>query len=246
MCFEVRFAEDLDDPVFAATLRTELGHTIVVARSDQHGRADRRLQGRRNASTARFELPNWLTPSRYTLTPSVAREGTGDERARAGRGHGLDRDPRRRRAAASSSCRSTSGSSAHEHQPGASACPMPGARRAQPPRARPVGARRRLPPLLVAHVHARAHRIQAALLRLGARLPVDADAAAAAVRRAVGLLHQGRPRQRRQAARRSSTTAPSCSARSCCSPSSPKRPRAPCAASSTARTWCARSTSRGW
>ncbi len=25
----------------------------------------------------RFELPNWLTPSRYTLTPSVAREGTG-------------------------------------------------------------------------------------------------------------------------------------------------------------------------
>jgi hypothetical protein len=25
----------------------------------------------------RFELPNWLTPSRYMLTPSVAREGTG-------------------------------------------------------------------------------------------------------------------------------------------------------------------------
>ena len=37
MCFEVRFAEDLLDPVFAATLRNELGHTIVVARSDQHG-----------------------------------------------------------------------------------------------------------------------------------------------------------------------------------------------------------------
>ena len=37
MCFEVRFAEDLDDPVFAATLRTELGHTIIVARTDQHG-----------------------------------------------------------------------------------------------------------------------------------------------------------------------------------------------------------------
>src|SRR5262249_8168966 len=27
MCFEARFAEDLSDPVFAATLRTELGHT---------------------------------------------------------------------------------------------------------------------------------------------------------------------------------------------------------------------------
>ncbi len=35
MCFEVRFAEDLADPVFAATLRTELGHTIIVARSDE-------------------------------------------------------------------------------------------------------------------------------------------------------------------------------------------------------------------
>ena len=37
MCFEVRFAEDLEDPVFAATLRTELGHTIIVARSDERG-----------------------------------------------------------------------------------------------------------------------------------------------------------------------------------------------------------------
>jgi ABC-type polysaccharide/polyol phosphate transport system ATPase subunit len=77
MCFEVRIAEDLTDPVFAATLRTELGHTIVVARSDQHAhetgtfRAGERI-------TARFDLPNWLTPSRYTLTPSVAREGTGE------------------------------------------------------------------------------------------------------------------------------------------------------------------------
>ena len=26
---------------------------------------------------ARFELPNWLTPSRYMLTPSLARAGTG-------------------------------------------------------------------------------------------------------------------------------------------------------------------------
>ena len=27
---------------------------------------------------ARFAIPNWLTPSRYLLTPSLAREGTGD------------------------------------------------------------------------------------------------------------------------------------------------------------------------
>ena len=28
---------------------------------------------------ATFDLPNWLTSSRYTLTPSVARAGTGDD-----------------------------------------------------------------------------------------------------------------------------------------------------------------------
>ncbi len=76
MCFEVRFAEDLDDPVFAATLRTELGHTIVVARSDERGAASGSFKAGETV-TVRFELPNWLTPSRYMLTPSVAREGTG-------------------------------------------------------------------------------------------------------------------------------------------------------------------------
>jgi ABC-type polysaccharide/polyol phosphate transport system ATPase subunit len=76
MCFEVRFAEDLDDPVFAATLRTELGHTIVVARSDERGGVSGSFRSGETV-TVRFVLPNWLTPSRYLLTPSVAREGTG-------------------------------------------------------------------------------------------------------------------------------------------------------------------------
>jgi ABC-type polysaccharide/polyol phosphate transport system ATPase subunit len=77
MCFEVRFAEELGDPVFAATLRTELGHTIVVARSDQHGRGSGDFKAGESV-IASFELPNWLTSSRYTLTPSVARAGTGE------------------------------------------------------------------------------------------------------------------------------------------------------------------------
>jgi ABC-type polysaccharide/polyol phosphate transport system ATPase subunit len=78
MCFEARLAEDLVDPVFAATLRTEMGHTIIVARSDQHGE---RSGSFRPGETviARFDLPNWLTSSRYTLTPSLAREGTGEQ-----------------------------------------------------------------------------------------------------------------------------------------------------------------------
>ncbi len=77
MCFEVRFAEELRDPVFAATLRTELGHTIVVARSDQHGESAGSF-GAGESAIVRFDLPSWLTPSRYTLTPSVALEGTGE------------------------------------------------------------------------------------------------------------------------------------------------------------------------
>lgn len=77
MCFEVRFGEDLLNPVFAATLRTELGHTIVVARSDQHGGASGSFKAGESV-IATFAIPNWLTPSRYTLTPSVAREGTGE------------------------------------------------------------------------------------------------------------------------------------------------------------------------
>jgi ABC-type polysaccharide/polyol phosphate transport system ATPase subunit len=77
MCFEVRFAEEVRDPVFAATLRTELGHTIVVARSDQHGHGSGSYAAGETV-LARFDLPSWLTPSRYTLTPSIAREGTGE------------------------------------------------------------------------------------------------------------------------------------------------------------------------
>ncbi len=91
MCFEARLGEDLADPVFAVTLRTELGHTIIVARSDrsrvtlasgehprsgQHGHSSGSYMAGESV-VARFSIPNWLTPSRYMLTPSLAREGTG-------------------------------------------------------------------------------------------------------------------------------------------------------------------------
>ena len=78
MCFEAHLGEDLVEPVFAATLRTELGHTILVARSDQHGGASGSFKAG-DTVVARFDLPNWLTPSRYLMTPSLARQGTGDD-----------------------------------------------------------------------------------------------------------------------------------------------------------------------
>jgi ABC-type polysaccharide/polyol phosphate transport system ATPase subunit len=76
MCFEARVGEDLEDPVFAATLRNELGHTIVIARSDQHGGTSGSFRAGETV-VARFAMPSWLTASRYTLTPSLARAGTG-------------------------------------------------------------------------------------------------------------------------------------------------------------------------
>jgi ABC-type polysaccharide/polyol phosphate transport system ATPase subunit len=76
MCFEASLGEDLLNPVFAITLRTELGHTILVARSDQHGHPSGSFEAGESV-IARFDIPNWLTPSRYLMTPSLAREGTG-------------------------------------------------------------------------------------------------------------------------------------------------------------------------
>jgi ABC-type polysaccharide/polyol phosphate transport system ATPase subunit len=78
MCFEARFGEDVAEPVFAATLRTELGHTIMVARSDHHGHPIGSFKAGETA-VARFDIPSWLTPSRYLLTPSLASEGTGEK-----------------------------------------------------------------------------------------------------------------------------------------------------------------------
>ncbi len=76
MCFETRIAEDLHDPVFAATLRNELGHTIIVARSDRPGESSGSFRAGETV-IARFAVPKWLGPSRYSLTPSLAHEGTG-------------------------------------------------------------------------------------------------------------------------------------------------------------------------
>ena len=105
----------------------------------------------------------------------------------------------------------------------------------------PDRARRRPAPALAPHADARGHRLQAALLRLGARLPVAADAAAAAVRRPLRRLHAGRAARRR---RRATTRSRCCSA-SCSSRSSPRPPAARVTRSSTARRWSARSSSRG-
>ena len=158
-------------------------HTVFARRTAGAARRDRRLARRRGACRA-FALRR-AGPSRYTLTPSVARDGAERRRARPPRG------PRARSSctlaspAASSTSRTRSRSSA-----GMSADVAARAAR------RPVAIGGDLRRFWSLTLDARRHRVQAALLRLGARLPVVAGAPADAVRRALRRLHPGRAARR--------------------------------------------------
>jgi ABC-type polysaccharide/polyol phosphate transport system ATPase subunit len=75
--FEVVVHEPLEDPVFSITLRNEAHHTILVERTDwRHGSTGVFEPGERAIIT--FQFDNWLAPSRYTASPSIARGGTGE------------------------------------------------------------------------------------------------------------------------------------------------------------------------
>jgi ABC-type polysaccharide/polyol phosphate transport system ATPase subunit len=78
VCTEIRFNEDMTDPIFGATLRNEVGATVfATSTADGHGPTGRFCAG--DAVVVRLAFENWLTASNYTVTPSVAREGMGDE-----------------------------------------------------------------------------------------------------------------------------------------------------------------------
>jgi ABC-type polysaccharide/polyol phosphate transport system ATPase subunit len=75
-CMEVRFNEAISDPIFGFTLRNEVGSTVFATTTDEgHGQTGQFLSGQ--TAVAKLTFENWLTPSRYGLTPSVARRGTG-------------------------------------------------------------------------------------------------------------------------------------------------------------------------
>jgi ABC-type polysaccharide/polyol phosphate transport system ATPase subunit len=77
-CFEVEFHEPLSDPIFGFTVRNDAGATIFATTtaltSVQTGEFS---SGQTTVVRMRFE--NWLTASRYALSPSVARSGTGED-----------------------------------------------------------------------------------------------------------------------------------------------------------------------
>ena len=75
-CMEVRFNESISDPIFGFTLRNEVGSTVFATTTRQgHGQTGQFLPGQTTVAKLTFE--NWLTPSRYMLTPSIARDGAG-------------------------------------------------------------------------------------------------------------------------------------------------------------------------
>ena len=74
--WEVRFFDEVLDPVFALSLRNDAGHTIFTTSTAWREQHTGRFQaGELVRVRATFDA--WLAPSRYRATPSVARAGSG-------------------------------------------------------------------------------------------------------------------------------------------------------------------------
>ena len=70
-CFEVQFAEPIDNPVFGIVLRNDAHHVIVSIASDwRHGATGRFAAGERVRVV--FQFDSWLAASRYSLTAAVS------------------------------------------------------------------------------------------------------------------------------------------------------------------------------
>jgi ABC-type polysaccharide/polyol phosphate transport system ATPase subunit len=75
---EVRAHEPLTDPVVAISLRNEAHQTIVsIATHWRHGETGEYDTG--DVFIVFFQFESWLAPGRYTVTPSVARRGSGSD-----------------------------------------------------------------------------------------------------------------------------------------------------------------------
>jgi hypothetical protein len=76
MVTEVRFNEAIENPVFGLSLRNDVGHTVFATTSQwAHPQTGHFESG--ETVIVRVRLDAWLGPSRYRITPSVARQGSG-------------------------------------------------------------------------------------------------------------------------------------------------------------------------
>jgi len=76
LAMSVRFHETVEDPVFAFSLRNELGHTVFVT-STLLRELETGTFAAGDVVTIRAKLEHRFAPSQYKLTPSVARAGGG-------------------------------------------------------------------------------------------------------------------------------------------------------------------------
>jgi ABC-type polysaccharide/polyol phosphate transport system ATPase subunit len=76
-CMEVRMNEALEEPIFGVTIRNDAGATVFSTASQFSAFSSGSFRPSETA-IVRLRFENWLTPSRYLLSPSIARNGTGE------------------------------------------------------------------------------------------------------------------------------------------------------------------------
>jgi ABC-type sugar transport system ATPase subunit len=76
MAVSVRFHGEVEHPIVGVTLRNEMGHTFFVATTEWQG-VDLGTRHAGDEITVRFSLDTPFATSRYVLTPSIARAGSG-------------------------------------------------------------------------------------------------------------------------------------------------------------------------
>jgi ABC-type polysaccharide/polyol phosphate transport system ATPase subunit len=78
VCMDVRFHHAIDEPIFAVSLRNEPRHTVFATSTRWSGAATGSFEAG-DEVRVRIAFENWLAPSRYDATPSVARPGAGSD-----------------------------------------------------------------------------------------------------------------------------------------------------------------------
>jgi hypothetical protein len=78
VCMDVRFHAAIEEPIFAVSVRNEPRHTVFATSTRWTGQPTGAFAAGEEARV-RIAFDNWLAPSRYDATPSVARAGTGDD-----------------------------------------------------------------------------------------------------------------------------------------------------------------------
>ena len=75
---EACFNSAVDDPVFAISLRNDLGHAAFSTNTAMHQAATGHF-GAGETSVVRLRFENCLAPGRYTVMASITRDGAGSE-----------------------------------------------------------------------------------------------------------------------------------------------------------------------